>query len=91
MANKKRTPITVDMLKDIDEWKLFINSIPGRQFDGVDLEENADKNGYVIVAGYGTSPGTERRQYSISDRADMQAYAASLAGEVASINQSKAG
>lgn len=86
---KKRIHLAASFDVQIEDWQQFINSIPGRKYDGIDLSEN-DQGEVEIVAGYGITHDGDRKEYTASDKVDMQAYAASLAGDVANINQAAA-
>lgn len=84
---KKRIRVTNSLLAEVGEWEAFINSIPGRTFDAVDLAEDDDGN-TVIVSGYGSIHGGQAKEYTREDKAEMQTYAGAVAGDVA---QMKAG
>jgi len=87
LARQKKTlhlPASFDV--QVEEWQQFIGSIPGREYDGVDIAAN-DEGDIEIVAGWGKLPDGTRKQFTASDKADMQAYAASLAGDVVSMSK----
>lgn len=75
---KKRIHLPESFEIQIEEWRGFVDSIPGKKFDGVDIVE-ADDGEVEIVAGYGRSRD-DRKVYTASDKADMQAFAAAQSG-----------
>lgn len=87
--SKKRIHLPPSFDVKVEEWQQFIDGIPGRSYDGVDIE--TDDNGDAeIVAGYGKSRD-DRVEYTATQKTEMQAYAGAMAGNVSSINDAKAG
>lgn len=91
MARGKKTLyIPPDFDIHTEEWAQFINGIPGRTYDG--CEVTADENGNVQIVSAWAKTGDTRVEYTAVQKSEMQAYAASMAaGNVASINNAKAG
>lgn len=80
--------LSLDLLKSIDDWRRFIESIPGKTFDGVEIgaASVADARGgkIEIIAAYGRS-GDSRKRYSAEMREEIQAIVAAQSDNVTSL------
>jgi len=79
--------LDMSFFDDVDGWRGFIASIPGRKFDGVDLQATGGATGEIsIAAAYGvTSDGQDRKRYTTDMRSEIEAIVAAQSSNVTSI------
>ena len=88
LARKKTFRFGPEFEQMIAEWKAFLNGIPGRSYAGIEIQEDGDGD-LIISAGYAQDHAKNERRFTAEDRNEMEAYAASVAGNVASINSER--